>query len=196
VEDVYPKRLPDLFSAKPLFITGRYTGAASGVMRLRGKAAGADFLREINVDLPESEERHDALASLWARTRIDDLMAQDYGGLQAGNMRKDVEEEITRLGLDYRLMTQFTSLIAVGEVVTAPGEAPQRAEVPVAAPNGTMIPANGIYETVTVTGSAATISASGGEIAATIEHRRLDELPLNMRQPTELAKLAPGAAPT
>ena len=196
VEDVYPRRLPDLFSAKPLFITGRYTGAASGVMRLRGKAAGADFLREINVDLPESEERHDALASLWARTRIDNLMAQDYAGLQAGNMRKDVKEEITRLGLDYRLMTQFTSFIAVDEVVTAPGEAPRRIEVPVAAPNGTMIPANGIYETVTVTSNSATISTSSSEIAATIEHRRLDELPLNMRQPTELAKLAPGAAPT
>ncbi|HKC86402.1 MAG TPA: VIT and VWA domain-containing protein, partial [Blastocatellia bacterium] len=49
IADVYPKRLPDLFSARPLFITGRYTGAASGVMRLRGKAAGGDFLREINV---------------------------------------------------------------------------------------------------------------------------------------------------
>jgi Ca-activated chloride channel family protein len=196
VEDVYPKRLPDLFSAKPLFITGRYTGAASGVMRLRGKAAGADFLREINVDLPESEDRHDALASLWARIRIDDLMAQDYRGLQAGNMRKDVKEEITRLGLDYRLMTQFTSFIAVDEVVAAPGEAPRRIEVPVAAPNGTIIPANGIYETVTLTASASTISVSSSEIAATIEHRRLEELPLNMRQPTELAKLAPGAAPT
>jgi Ca-activated chloride channel family protein len=197
IEDVYPKRLPDLFSAKPLFITGRYTGAASGVMRLRGKAAGADFLREINVDLPESEEPHDALASLWARTRIDDLMAQDYGGLQAGNMRKDVEEEITRLGLDYRLMTQFTSFIAVDEVVTAPGEAPQRVEVPVAAPNGTMmIPASGVNNMVIVTSSASTINTSSVEIAATVEHRRLDELPLNMRQPTELAKLAPGAAPT
>jgi len=196
VEDVYPKRLPDLFSARPLFITGRYTGAAIGVMRIRGKAAGADFLREINVDLPESEERHDALASLWARTRIDDLMAQDYRGLQAGNMRKDVKEEITRLGLDYRLMTQFTSFIAVDEVVSAPGEAPQRIEVPVATPNGTIIPANGIYEMVTLTSSASTISVSSSEIASTIEHRRLDELPLNMRQPTELAKLAPGAAPT
>jgi Ca-activated chloride channel homolog len=197
VEDVYPKRLPDLFSAKPLFIMGRYTGAANGVMRLRGKAAGADFLREINVDLPESEERHDALASLWARTRIDDLMAQDYRGLQAGDMRKDVEEEITRLGLDYRLMTQFTSFIAVDEVVTSPGETPQRIEVPVAAPNGTkIITASGVDNLVIVTSSASTISTSSSEIAATIEQRRLDELPLNMRQPTELAKLAPGAAPT
>lgn len=197
VEDVYPKRLPDLFSAKPLFITGRYTGAASGVMRLRGKAAGADFLREISVDLPESEERHDALASLWARTRIDDLMAQDYRGLQTGAVRKDVEEEITRLGLDYRLMTQFTSFIAVDEAVTAPGEEAERFAVPMAAPNGmTMITAGASNNMVIVTSSSATVNTSSVEIAATIEHRRLDELPLNMRQPTEFAKLAPGAAPT
>ena len=197
VEDVYPKRLPDLFSAKPLFITGRYTGAASGVMRLRGKAAGADFLREINVDLPDSEERHDALASLWARTRIDDLMAQDYGGLQTGNVKKDVEEEITRLGLDYRLMTQFTSFIAVDDVVTAPGEAPQRAAVPMAMPNGMRMGAvGGLSESVVVTSSVETINTSSAEIATTIEHRRLDELPLNMRQATEFAKLVAGAAPT
>jgi Ca-activated chloride channel family protein len=197
VEDVYPKRLPDLFSAKPLFITGRYTGAASGVIRLRGKTAGGDFFREINVNLPESEERHDALASLWARTRIDDLMAQDYSGLQSGNMRKDVEEEITRLGLDYRLMTQFTSFIAVDEVVIAPGEEPQRTAVPVAASNGTMMIGPGsINQTVTITSSAATVNTDSGEITSTIEHRRLDELPLNMGQPTELAKLSLGAAPT
>src|SRR5262249_11962644 len=197
VADVYPKRPPDLFSAKPLFITGRYTGAASGVIRLRGMTSGGEFQREIQVDLPESENRHDALASLWARTRIDDLMAQDYRGLQAGDARKDVEEEITRLGLDYRLMTQFTSFIAVGDVLSAPGEAPKRVEVPVAAPNGmTMSMAGGANETVTVTGVASIVSAESAEIANTIEHRRLDELPLNMRQPTELAKLAPGAAPT
>ena len=197
VADVYPKRPPDLFSAKPLFITGRYSGAASGAIRLRGKTAGGEFQREIQIDLPETEPRHDALASLWARTRIDDLESQDYRGLQAGEARKDVEEEITRLGLDYRLMTQFTSLIAVGDVVTAPGEAPTRAEVPVAAPNGmTMSVPGAVNESVTVTSEASLVSADSAEIANTIEHRRLDELPLNMRQPTEMAKLAPGAAPT
>jgi Ca-activated chloride channel family protein len=197
VEAVYPKRMPDLFSARPLFITGRYSAAARGVIRLRGKAAGADFLREINVDLPEAEERHDSLASLWARTRIDDLMAQDYKGLQTGNARKDVEDEITRLGLDYRLMTQFTSFIAVDDLVTAPGEAPQRVAVPMAAPNGmTMITANGAHEMLVVSSSAATINTSSGEVATTIEHRSLENLPLNMRQPTEVAKQAPGAAPT
>jgi Ca-activated chloride channel family protein len=197
VEDVYPKRLPDLFSAKPLLITGRYTGAASGVIRLRGQTPGGDSLREIYIDLPEAEERHDALASLWARTRIDDLMAQDFGGLQTGNLRKDLAEEITRLGLDYRLMTQFTSFIAVDDIVTAPGEAPQRVAVPMATPNGTaMNMVGGTYSSLSVVSSAPLLDTSSQQISATIEDRRMDELPLNTRQPAELAKLAPGAAPT
>jgi Ca-activated chloride channel family protein len=195
IEDVYPKRLPDLFSARPLFITGRYTGSASGMIKLRGKVAGADYIREIHVDLPEAEERHDSLASLWARTRIDDLMARDYGGLQSGKVKNEVKEEITRLGLDYRLMTQFTSFIAVDDVVTAPGEEPKRAAVSAAAPNGTGVGSGSITESVVVMGAAATISMDSGEISARIEPHRLDELPLNMGQPTELAKQAPGAAP-
>jgi hypothetical protein len=112
-------------------------------------------------------------------------------------VRKEVEEEITRLGLDYRLMTQFTSFIAVDEVVTAPGKAPQRVAVPVAAPNGTAISSPGdTYMALTVTSSLVTLNTGSSEIAATIEERRMDELPLNMRQPAELAKLSPGAAPT
>jgi Ca-activated chloride channel family protein len=55
VADVYPKPLPDLFSVKPLILTGRYTAAARGVIQLRGKLAGQNFVREILVDLPESK---------------------------------------------------------------------------------------------------------------------------------------------
>ena len=42
--------------------------------------AGNDFVREIPVEFPEAMASHDVLASLWARTRVDDLMSQDYLG--------------------------------------------------------------------------------------------------------------------
>ncbi len=190
VMDIYPKRLPDLFGVKPLVIMGRYTRGGNGVIRLRGKTAGIDFYREVHVDLPEAEPRHDALAALWARIRIDDLMAQDYKGIEAGVMRKDLEEAITQLGLDYRVMTQFTSFIAVSDVVTSPGVAPQRVEVPIA------MPGSAADQTVMVSSSLCTDSSSRSEVGSTIVQRRLDNLPLNMQQPSELAKLAPGAAPT
>ncbi|MEK7405407.1 MAG: VIT domain-containing protein [Acidobacteriota bacterium] len=136
VTDVYPRRILDMFSAKPVVLTGRYTGPARGAARLRGKAVGRDFAREIRVDLPAAEPRHDVLATVWARTRIDDLMGQDYAGLQQGRPRTDLREEITQLGLDYRLMTQFTSFVAVEEMIVTDGGQPRRVEVPVEMPEG------------------------------------------------------------
>ncbi|MGH7206164.1 MAG: VIT and vWA domain-containing protein [Nitrospiraceae bacterium] len=134
VTDVYPKRLPDLFSAKPVVLTGRYTVPGKGAIRLRGKMAGRDVTREILVDLTNPQAQHEVLASLWARTRIADLMGQDFNGIQQGTPRAEVREAITQLGLDYRLMTQFTSFVAVEEMTITEGGQPRRIDVPVELP--------------------------------------------------------------
>jgi Ca-activated chloride channel family protein len=136
VADVYPKRIPDLFSAKPVILTGRYTAGGRGVIRLKGKMSGRDFVREIPVELPEAEAQHDVLATLWARTRIDNLMSKDYAGIQQNNAHADLKETITQLGLEYRLMTQFTSFVAVEEMVVTDGGQPRRIEVPIEIPEG------------------------------------------------------------
>ncbi len=143
VTDIYPKRVPDLFDAKPVIVTGRYTGPASGVVRLRGRRAGGEFASDVAVDLPVKEARHDVLGSIWARARIADLMAQDYNGAQNGSMRADLREAITQLGLEHRLMTQFTSFVAVEEMRVTEGGAPRTVEVPVEMPEG--VSYEGIY---------------------------------------------------
>jgi Ca-activated chloride channel family protein len=136
VSDVYPQRIPDLFGARPVVLTGRYVGGGRGIIRLKGKMAGRDFVREIAVDLPEAEAQHKVLASLWARQRIDDLMGQDYNGAQQGKLKPELQETITGLGLEYGLMTQFTSFVAVEEMIVTDGGQPRRIEVPVEAPEG------------------------------------------------------------
>ena len=136
VSEVYPKRLPDLFSAKPLVLTGRYATPGKGMIRLRGKVAGHSVVRKIEVEFPGLEPEHDVLATLWARTKIADLMAQDYNGIQQGNPKPKVRKAITQLGLDYRLMTQFTSFVAVEELIITEGGQPRRIEVPVELPDG------------------------------------------------------------
>jgi Ca-activated chloride channel homolog len=136
VADVYPQRLPDLFSGQPVIITGRYTQPASGTVRLKGTRAGGRFSREIPVTFSAGTPPFGALAGFWALRRIDDLMSQDWLGLQQGTMKPEIKEEITQLGLDYRLMTQFTSFVAVEDrIVTTDGK-PQRVEVPVEMPEG------------------------------------------------------------
>ena len=136
VADVYPQRIPDLFGAKPVIIKGRYTGSGRGSIRLKGKMAGGDFVRDIPVEFPETMASHDVLATLWARARVDDLMGQDLSGAQSGSMRPELKDTITQLGIEYRLMTQFTSFVAVEEMVVTDGGKPRRIDVPVEVPAG------------------------------------------------------------
>ncbi len=137
VADVYPQRIPDLFGAKPLILTGRFTAAGRGTIRLKGKMGGSDFVREIPVELPETMALHDVLAPLWARARVENLMNEDYAGAQSGNMRADLKDTITQLGIEYRLMTQFTSFVAVEEMIVTDDGQPRRIDVPVEVPQGT-----------------------------------------------------------
>jgi Ca-activated chloride channel family protein len=136
VTDVYPKRIPDLFGAKPLVIFGRYTGPARGTVRIRGRMASGAFARDVRLDLPAAEAGHDVLAPLWARARVDDLMGRDYRGIQSNTPRTELREQIVQLGINYRLMTQFTSFVAVEEKTVTEGGQPRRVEVPVEMPHG------------------------------------------------------------
>jgi Ca-activated chloride channel homolog len=214
LDEVYPKRIPDLFNTKPVMLTGRYSAAGKGTIRLRGMMAGQKFVREIPVELPEAESRHDVLGSLWARQKIDQLMGQDMPGLQAGTMREAEREEITKLGLEFKLMTQFTSFVAVDNVIFTPGGDPRRVEVPAAPTPITVTPpvtsasttpagyvpnaagVGGISEVVTVEGVDSTMSSSSAEVATTIRTKSIDELPLQGRNVESLFLLAPGTAPS
>ena len=136
VSDVGPTRIPDVFSAKPTVITGRYDHAWKGTIRISGKTGGREIVREVVLDLPEREEKHDVLASLWARRRIEDLMREDYAGAQNGTQRTDVADEITKIGLDYSLMTNYTSFVAVEQMVVNEGGQVRHIDVPVEIPEG------------------------------------------------------------
>ncbi|HWS89687.1 MAG TPA: VIT domain-containing protein [Pyrinomonadaceae bacterium] len=208
VADLYPKRVPDLFSAKPVILVGRYAGAARGVVRLRGKMAGMEFAREVAVELPAVQPSHDVLATLWARRRVDELMGQS---MRPGNADKTLQEEVARLGLDYRLMTQFTSFVAVEERVVTDGGEPRRVDVPVEAPpvaqNGGggsvdysrpfSAPSagftGGVAETVTVTAQASVVETSSAACYVNVETHAVMELPFKGRSIHSLAAFMPGA---
>jgi Ca-activated chloride channel family protein len=136
VADIYPEQIPDVFSAKPVVLYGRYTKSAEGTVTLHGKRAGAPYEMKIHVDLPEIEKEHDVLSSLWARKKIDHLMAEDWTGMQGGEPKGDLKLQITQLGLEHRLMTQFTSFVAVEEQQVTQGGEVKTIQVPVETPQG------------------------------------------------------------
>ncbi len=128
VSDIYPERLPDLFSAKPLIIHGRFSAAVGGSITLRGRMSGKPFSRTIAVQLPREQSGHDVLATLWARARVEDLMHT--------NPRHPDEEQVTRLGLEFRLLTKFTAFVAVDTHKDPKTGQPVRIEVPAEMPEG------------------------------------------------------------
>jgi Ca-activated chloride channel homolog len=131
VVDVYPELIPDVFAAKPVVLYGRFTKPASGTVTIHGKREGAPYEMKVAVNLPEGEKQHDVLSSLWARKKIDHLMAEDWTGMQGGEPQGDLKLQITQLGLEHRLMTQFTSFVAVEEQTVTEGGEVKTVQVPV-----------------------------------------------------------------
>lgn len=132
VADIYPNKISDLFSAKPVILHGRYTkGITGGTIKLKGKVAGQDYVREILVNFPESESKNDSLATLWARSRIDDLTSKSLKSEASLDLKNQTQNDIIQLGLEYNLLTQFTSFIAVEEKIRTAGGKSKTIEVPV-----------------------------------------------------------------
>lgn len=135
VSQTYPARLPELWAGRPVIVYGRYAGAGDAVVTVSGEVEGEPTAWQLAVHAPQQEAGHDVLASVWARQKIEDLMRQTYyQGSPA------VEEEVTALALDYRLMSQYTSFVAVDEQAQPAGEAarpPRRMLVPLPLPEGT-----------------------------------------------------------
>ena len=189
VTEIYPKRIPDLFSARPLVISGRYTKGGKGSIWLKGKMAGQDFVREIPVELPETETDHDVLASLWARRRIDDLVGDEIANLNNKPAQDQAREEITKLGIEFKLMTQYTSFVAIDDVVFTGPEEPVRVEVPAQMSANSSL---GLVSYVTVTAAPPNLlSSSGSQNSFTAGY--VTQLPVQGRSFTGLLTLTPGA---
>ena len=134
VTDVYPKEVRDLFSAKPIILTGRYTGAPKGKITIKGYQGTGDYSRTIPVDFSAGDANNAALEKIWARHKVEDLMSQDWNGIQYGNSVH--KAEIIQVGLEHSLATQYTSFVAVEERTVVSDGKPVKVEVPVELPQG------------------------------------------------------------
>ncbi len=111
--DVDPVHLPDLMAQRPVIVFGKWRGPIAGTFELQGKTGKGDYVTHLDVTGVQPDEGNRALQYLWARSRIAEL--SDYGSQAVAEEKVGA---ITALGLKYNLLTQYTSFIAVREVVT------------------------------------------------------------------------------
>ena len=116
--DVEPAKVPDLFASRPLVVVGKWRGEAAGSIDISGNTGLGAYRASNAVSPAAADASHAALRQLWARTRI--ALLSDFGPASPNEERV---AEITALGLNYGLLTRYTSFVAVQEIVRRTGNA-------------------------------------------------------------------------
>jgi Ca-activated chloride channel family protein len=141
VDAVFPREIPDLFLGQTLRIMGRYHETGSHRVTIEGKVAGRPVSMPLDIALLGDNRTSEgpqgqALPIIWARSQVEDRMIEFIKpGLEA-HERDELQAEVTELGLRHRLMTQWTSFVAVAKPVVNPGGAARSADVAVAQVDG------------------------------------------------------------
>jgi Ca-activated chloride channel family protein len=142
VKETYPAKIPELWAGRPVIVYGRYDqpdqldeAIILATVKVNGSIEGEEVSWPLKIELPLAQPANDVLAKVWARQKVEDLMQQTYyQGSPA------VEEMVTGIALDYKLMSQYTSFVAVDSSKPASAETakpPRRMLVPVPLPAGT-----------------------------------------------------------
>jgi Ca-activated chloride channel homolog len=133
IADVYPQRAPDLFMRQPLVMYGRIVKGSAGRLHLTARAAGETYETSFAFDAVKASF-HPGITTLWARQRVDELM--DHWRRAEEEGRGEIRGSIVAHAIRYRLVTRFTSLVAVEEVVANAGGDNKTVTVPTELPAG------------------------------------------------------------
>jgi Ca-activated chloride channel family protein len=155
VRDLEPERLPDLFAGQPLVVVGRSGPRPPGAVLLSGKLGGSPWERRIPVAAGSGGSAPEApvVGTLWARRRIDGLTDATPRGVDP----RAAVEEVVQLGMRFKLVTAYTSFVAVErELLVDPGLPLQQIAVPNELPEGVSF--EGIF------GPAAEVKVTPGRV--------------------------------
>jgi Ca-activated chloride channel family protein len=130
-QEVYPPYWPDLFADQPVILHGRYEQPGEGTITIRGSTVRELWETRLSAQFPARGEENEALAVLWARACIEDLMDEMHSGEEP-----EAKAEIIDLALAYRLMSPYTSFVAVEERVVNRDGRQVTVQVPVPIPEG------------------------------------------------------------
>ncbi len=132
--ELHPSPLPDLYAGETVTFTARLGAAPleglEGELLVTGRTGGERWQQRVAL---AGLTPAPGVAALWARAKI----AGIRDGLHLGKDPKEVREMATKVALKHRLVTVYTSLVAVDERVSRPqGARHVREELPRELPEG------------------------------------------------------------
>ncbi|MDO8862292.1 marine proteobacterial sortase target protein [Haliea sp. E1-2-M8] len=127
--------VPDLYAGAPLLRLVRFNMPPQpGVIRVSGELAGLPWQQALALEAgDEVAASAPGVASLWARERIEQILDQRYQGRHEDSVRA----EVLAVALPHRLLSPYTSFVAVEQQVSRPQGIPLRSvAVPGTRPRG------------------------------------------------------------
>ena len=115
---IIPQTVNDLFDGQSVRIQGRYTKPDNYVIKVKGKVQGQVATLPLAINFPAQSEQGEAIKLVWARSAIKEKMRlfnipKDMRSEQISN--NTLKQQVTKLGLDFSLVTQWTSFVAVSK---------------------------------------------------------------------------------
>jgi Ca-activated chloride channel family protein len=107
VRDVFPPRLPDLFSGGELVVVGRYEGSGSCAIELTGRRGETRERYVYERTAPERETKHDFLPRLWAIRKIGYLLDE----IRLHGENEELKDEVVRLAKRFGIVTPYTAYL-------------------------------------------------------------------------------------
>lgn len=208
VRDVSPAELPDLFDGDSLRVLARFDQAGEWPIVVRGKQAGRDVSFPYALELPASAPDAEALPIVWARGQIADRMGLWLAATRpsargvvapAAPVALELQEEITTLGLEYRVATRWTAFVAIGRAVGERADPDKVADVAVPQVQGVSAKAydgfvgNSAPEPAGVVAGALLALMSGLAFRGTARRNALAEPTQTPRRPRSSRTTAPSS---
>lgn len=112
----YPEKVPDLYAGEPILLSA-LTSAAQGEVQIDGFTANNTWNSTLKI---ETQTNSEGVATLWARSKVENLEDSKHRGMDA----EEVREKVLEVALLHKLVTAYTSFVAVEQEISRPAKDP------------------------------------------------------------------------
>ncbi len=120
-EDVFPRKISDVFRGEQVVIFGRYNGHGEKTIKLTGMIGGKKktLKYKLNFARVTKDDKSSFVPRLWAGKKVDFLLNEIR---KSEKPDKELVDEVTFLAKRYGIVTPYTSYLMAEDAYAVPGQ--------------------------------------------------------------------------
>jgi Ca-activated chloride channel family protein len=113
--DLEPQQIGSLYRGQQLVVFGHYWGDGPAEVSLSGQISGRPVNYQTTFNFPATAQENPEIERLWAFAAIEGMLEEinDFGE------KPDIKQAVVDLGVEYGLVTDYTSMVVVRDEVFA-----------------------------------------------------------------------------